>query len=97
MDKKWGLQNSSEPYRVKQCQQLFVSAPYRFLFYASDGDEPIHIHVLRDDNMAKFWVHPVRLAVNIGFPPKELREIEKLVELNKPEIERKWNEFFSHS
>ena len=49
--------------------------PYRFLFYASDGDEPVHIHVLRDDNMAKFWIEPVRLAVNIGFPPKELREI----------------------
>ena len=53
--------------------------PYRFLFYASDGDEPIHIHVLRDDSMAKFWINPVRLAVNIGFPPKELREIQKLV------------------
>jgi hypothetical protein len=37
------------------------------------------------------------LAVNIGFPPKELREIEKLVEENQTEIERKWNEFFSRS
>jgi len=70
---------------------------YRFLFYASDGDEPIHIHVRRDDNMTKFWIKPVRLAVNIGFPPKELREIEKLVEKNQTEIERKWNEFFSRS
>lgn len=32
--------------------------PYRFLFYASDGDEPIHVHVKREDNMAKFLVHP---------------------------------------
>lgn len=71
--------------------------PYRFLFYGSDGDEPIHIHVRREDNMAKFWVKPVRLAVNIGFPPKELRQIEKLVEENQTEIERKWNEFFSRS
>ena len=37
--------------------------PCRFLFYASDGDEPIHVHVLRDDEMAKFWLQPVRLAV----------------------------------
>ena len=71
--------------------------PYRFLFYASDGDEPIHIHVLRDDNMAKFWIKPVRLAVNIGFSPKELREIQKLVTQNQELIERKWNEFFSRS
>ena len=47
--------------------------------------------------MAKFWIQPVRLVVNIGFPPKELREIEKLVELYKTEIGRKWNEFFSRS
>ena len=67
------------------------------LFYASDGDEPVHVHVLRDDNMAKFRVRPVRLAINIGFPPKELRQIEKLVEDNSIEIERKWNEFFSRS
>ena len=71
--------------------------PYRFLFYASDGDEPIHIHVRRDDNMAKFWTRPVRLAGNIGFSAKELREIEKLVEDNQADIERKWNEFFSRS
>ncbi|MEX2381918.1 MAG: DUF4160 domain-containing protein [Opitutales bacterium] len=32
--------------------------PYRFLFYASDGDEPIHIHVWRDDCMANFGFAP---------------------------------------
>jgi len=71
--------------------------PYRFLFYASDGDEPIHVHVLRDKNIVKFWVEPVRLAVNTGFSPKELREIQKLVTQNQELIERKWNEFFSRS
>jgi len=50
--------------------------PYRFLFYASDGDEPVPVHVRRDDCTAKFWVRPVRLAVNIGFPAKELRAIQ---------------------
>ncbi|MCD8481850.1 MAG: DUF4160 domain-containing protein [Verrucomicrobia bacterium] len=40
--------------------------PYRFLFYASDGDESIHVHIHRDDAMAIFWVQPVRLAENIG-------------------------------
>lgn len=68
--------------------------PYRFLFYASDGDEPIHIHVKREDNMAKFWIHPIRLAFNIGFSPRDLRDIEKLIEENIAHVERKWNEFF---
>lgn len=35
--------------------------PYRFYFYASDRDEPVHIHVERDDDIAKFWLEPVRL------------------------------------
>ena len=71
--------------------------PYRLLFYASDGDEPIHIHVKRDNNMAKFWIYPVRLSLNIGYTPQELRRIEYLVEENREVIERKWNEFFSRS
>ena len=34
--------------------------PYRFFFYAGDRDEPPHIHVERDDNIAKFWIGPVQ-------------------------------------
>lgn len=71
--------------------------PYRFFFYASDGLEPMHIHIRRDNDVAKFWIRPVRLAVNTGFSSRELREIEKLVEGNQDVIERKWNEFFSCS
>lgn len=71
--------------------------PYRFLFYSSDFREPKHIHVRRDDDMAKFWIGPVRLANNIGFSAKELRTIEKLVEENEKKIEKSWNEFFGSS
>jgi len=94
---KMGFAEPSEALHSKRMPTVLRIGPYRFLFYASDGDEPIHVHVLRDDEMAKFWLQPVRLAVNIGFPSKELRQIEKLIEENKPEIERKWNEFFSRS
>jgi len=94
---KMGFAEPSEALHSKRMPTVLRIGPYRCLFYASDGDEPIHVHVLRDDEMAKFWLQPVRLAVNIGFPSKELRQIEKLIEENKPEIERKWNEFFSRS
>ncbi|MGH8602778.1 MAG: DUF4160 domain-containing protein [Gammaproteobacteria bacterium] len=30
-------------------------------FFASDRDEPPHIHVEREDKGAKFWLDPVRL------------------------------------
>lgn len=39
---------------------------YRFFFYAGD-DKPSHIHLGRDDNVAKFWLDPVRLVSAGGF------------------------------
>ncbi len=32
------------------------NGPYRFFFYAGDRDEPPHIHIERDNNIAKFWL-----------------------------------------
>ncbi len=46
---------------------VFRSGPYRFFFYASDGNEPAHIHVERDDQTAKFWLQPVRVERSRGF------------------------------
>ncbi len=43
---------------------------YRFFFYAGDKDEPQHIHVERDDKIAKFWLDPVRLQSSGGFSRK---------------------------
>jgi hypothetical protein len=34
---------------------------YRFFFFAGDKSEPLHVYVERDDNLAKFWLDPVRL------------------------------------
>lgn len=32
---------------------------YKFRFYSSDRLEPSHVHVIRDDNVAKVWLQPV--------------------------------------
>ena len=55
------------------------SGPYRFYFYSHEPNEPPHIHVDRDDVSAKFWLQPVGLARNLGFSPKELRRLQKIV------------------
>lgn len=69
--------------------------PYRFYFYAGDRDEPEHVHVERDDNVAKFWLDPVRLQRSGGFGSSELNHIQKLVEENREDLIRSWNEYFS--
>jgi len=68
--------------------------PYRFYFYASDRDEPVHVHVERDDDIAKFWLEPVRLQGSKGFGRTELARVQRLVEQHREQLVRAWNEFF---
>jgi hypothetical protein len=69
--------------------------PYRFFFYSADGGEPAHIHVERDDRIAKFWLSPVRLASSGGFNRSELNDIERHVVANAALLMEAWNEYFS--
>ncbi len=65
-------------------------------FYASDNDEPLHIHIERDDKVAKFWIDPIRLQKSGGFNRHEITRIHKLIEENSSKIEEVWNEYFNH-
>ncbi len=71
------------------------NGPYRFFFYAGDRDEPPHVHVERDRNIAKFWLDPVRLQNSGGFGRNEINRIERLVEENREDLVRSWDEFFN--
>ena len=68
--------------------------PYRFVFYSVDGREPPHIHVRRDRDEAKFWLAPVRLALNRTFPPAELNRVEQLVVQHEPTLLEAWHDYF---
>ena len=68
--------------------------PYRLFFYSSDRDEPIHIHVERDQNVAKYWLDPVRLQSSGGFGPVELRRIQRIAEENQDALIEAWHEYF---
>lgn len=68
--------------------------PYRFFFYVGDRDEPPHVHVERDDNVAKFWLDPVRLQSSGGFTRAEIGRVEKLVTVNQHLLLEAWNEYF---
>ncbi len=68
---------------------------YRFFFYSSDGDEPPHIHIERDDNIAKFWLEPVRLQNSGGFSRVEITKLQRMTTENKKKLLEGWNDFFS--
>lgn len=67
---------------------------YRIFFYASDRGEPRHVHVEREDRVAKFWLQPVRLQRSGGFVRAELQRIQALVGRHEADLVRSWNEYF---
>jgi hypothetical protein len=68
--------------------------PYRFFFYSSDRAEPPHVHVERDENLAKFWLDPVRLHESGGFRGAELNRVAALVGENRALLLEAWREYF---
>jgi hypothetical protein len=70
------------------------SGPYRLYFYSHEGNEPPHIHVDRDDCSAKFWLQPVALAHNLGFKPRELGVVERMVTERQQQLLEAWYGYF---
>ena len=73
---------------------VLKSGPYRFYFYAGDREEPQHVHVERDDRIAKFWLDPIRLERSHGLNRKDLNRLRALVEKHQWHFLESWNEFF---
>jgi hypothetical protein len=74
---------------------VFRSGPHRFFFYAGDRDEPPHVHVERDECVAKFWLDPVVMARSQRFSAREINEISKVIVENQQLLMVSWNEFFN--
>lgn len=73
---------------------VFRAGSYRFFFFASDRDEPHHIHVERDDKVAKYWLDPIRLQNSGGFNRVELKQIRSIITENQDFLMEVWNEYF---
>lgn len=71
---------------------------FRFHFYSNEGDprEPVHIHVRRGRDTAKFWLQPeVVVAESHGLPPRVLSGLTRVIEMRRSEIEDAWHDFFT--
>ncbi len=65
--------------------------PYRFYFVSGDRGEPLHVHVRRDKDVAKFWLEPVRMAKGGEFSATELRRIERVIIEHQSELVEAWH------
>jgi hypothetical protein len=70
--------------------------PYRFFFYAGDRDEPPHVHIDRDGDIAKIWLSPVRLQNSGGFSRSEINRLVAIVQDYKTQLLEAWNDYFNH-
>jgi hypothetical protein len=52
------------------------------------------VHIDRDSFSAKFWLSPVALADNLGFPARELRKLETLTSKYQKELLEAWKDYF---
>jgi hypothetical protein len=74
---------------------VLQDGPYSFIFFSSDQGEPPHTHVKRDRQIAKFWLTPVSLARNRGFPQHEVSRITHLVVKHQQTLFEAWHDYFS--
>ena len=76
---------------------VFRYKGYRFFFYSNEGDppEPLHIHVIKGESIAKFWLDPeVSVAKSYKMKSPELAMLSKVVKERSDLIRKVWNEYF---
>lgn len=74
-----------------------ISGPYRFFFYSFDCNEPMHVHVRRENMTCKFWLEPLVLSQNHGFSPRDLNRIRRLIQEQRTVIIEAWYEHCGQS
>jgi len=81
-------------YSIPSVPTIARLGPYRFFFFSGDRGEPRHVHVERDDMLAKFWLAGPSLAESRGFPAHELGIIARLVTKHRDKFAEAWDERF---
>ena len=69
---------------------IFQLEGFCFFFFSNEGNprEPVYVHIRKDGNRAKYWLHPVCLANSQGYTGKELNKLAQIVEARKDEIDK---------
>ena len=74
---------------------VLTVGPYRLFFVSLDYGEPPHVHVQRQEMVAKFCLDPVVLERAGGFRPHELSRMARLVQQQRDLLLERWHEFFA--
>jgi Domain of unknown function (DUF4160) len=70
---------------------IFIENSYRVMIFPNDHP-PAHVHVLKGEKRASFYLTPVSLRENDGFSPAEIRDIVELIRHHKGHCWRMWHD-----
>ncbi len=56
--------------------------------------KPPHVHIEREDKIAKFWLDPIRLQQSGGFSRIEIGQVQKIITDHHSRLMEAWNEYF---
>ena len=51
----------------------------------------------REGKLAKFWLSPVRMAVNLGFGAREVARLAAVARQHEAELVKAWHDYFGNS
>jgi hypothetical protein len=68
---------------------------YRFFFYSAAGDEPPHGHVVRREYEAKVWLSDCSVAINLGFPVRDLGDAIRKIREERRSLLEAWDDYFA--
>ncbi len=73
---------------------LLIWRGHKFRFYSADGQEPVHVHIVKDGKSAKVWLISMEIEYHHGYNEREMRELMAIIAENRDAWIGEWNEFF---
>ena len=59
------------------------------------GGTSRHVHVMRDNRVAKFWLDPVRIERSGGLRRSEIRQVQRIIKENQGVLLEAWDFYFN--
>jgi hypothetical protein len=73
---------------------IYRKGPFRFFFYSHEPRESPHVHVERDDTIAKIWLHDGAIADSGDLPARDLQRVVAIVMTHQARFLEAWHEHF---
>ena len=76
---------------------ILVLLGWRFIFYANEGDEPIHVHCRKGGMECKYWLDvdnfDIQEAYSYEMSPRDKKQVRQIIFQHFDYITDQWREF----